>query len=51
MVNAEIQENGKSIMDLMEPIMEALKKSKLLNAPKDEFDGVEETENEETPNE
>jgi hypothetical protein len=53
MVNKEIQEEGKSIMQLMEPIMDALKKSKLLDAPKDEFDEPEagETENsEENPN-
>jgi hypothetical protein len=56
MVNAEIQDNGKTIMELMEPIMDALKKSKLLNAPTDEFDEKDETEKdetekEETPNE
>lgn len=58
MLGKEIQENGKSIMDLMPPVMNALKKSGLLgNAPKDEFADDDENENEaddqgeENPNE
>jgi hypothetical protein len=31
MLGKEIQENGKNVMELMEPVMDALKKSKLLS--------------------
>jgi hypothetical protein len=48
MLNKEIQEEGKTIMDMMEPVMDALKKSRLLNAPKDEFDEAESGENEDS---
>lgn len=36
MLGKEIQENDKSIMDLMEPVMDALKKSKLLGSKENE---------------
>ncbi|AGK52034.1 hypothetical protein [Bacillus sp. 1NLA3E] len=51
MLNKEIQEEGKTIMDMMEPVMDALKKSRLLNAPKDEFDEQDAVGNEEEPDE
>jgi hypothetical protein len=45
MLGEEIKENGKSVMELFEPCMDALKKSKLLGSNKDEnskFDSPEE---------
>lgn len=55
LLGKEIQENGKTITDLMEPVMEALRKSKLLGGKKDDFsddlDEAEQSEDTENPNE
>jgi hypothetical protein len=59
MLGKEIQDNGKNVMDLMGPVMEALKKSRLLGANKNTDDGFEdetdqdgnEQEENENPNE
>lgn len=56
MLGKEIQENGKSITDLMGPVMDALKKSKLLGSNTDEdvlnaeFEEVETSEGENPKN-
>ncbi|AHJ88610.1 tail protein [Geobacillus phage GBK2] len=55
LLGKEIQENGKTITDLMEPVMDALRKSKLLGGKKDDFsddlDENEQSEDTENPNE
>jgi O-phosphoseryl-tRNA(Cys) synthetase len=51
MLGKEIQENDKNIMELMEPVMDALKKSKLLGTAKDEDEEEAETEQEEKEDE
>jgi hypothetical protein len=53
MLGKEIQENDKNVMELMGPVMEALKKSKLLgNSKKDEFSEYDdETEQDDAENE
>jgi hypothetical protein len=53
MLNKEITENGVNFADLMKPVFNALNKSKLLSAPKDEFDPEDpnEIDNEDNPNE
>lgn len=47
MLGKELQENGKNIAELMKPVMDALKKSKLLGTGKDDEQDDEEEENEE----
>ena len=55
MLGKEIQENDKNINDLMAPVMNALKKSKLLGGTKTEkevnIDDFEVKEDDENPNE
>lgn len=56
MLNKEVQDNEKSIVELMEPVLKALKKSRLLSPPKnsEEFEEEElelnEDESEDSPN-
>lgn len=56
MLGKELQENGKSIADLMAPVMEALKESKLLgsntedNALEAEYEELEQSEGENPKN-
>jgi hypothetical protein len=50
MLNKEIQENGKDLMQLMEPAFKALQLSGLIGSAKNENDENEDTTGEENPN-